>query len=747
MSESGQVVQRAVAFMRRRETIRIAAPVAGAVVVIGVLLGVFLPGGPESDGSSGQTVDIAERAAESAADEATADTPDASEATAAAGAAPDETAEGAAGAGDRQQAAAEAAGDDTAAADAAGAGSAAGDETSHDSVAAQEDTAGDTETAAASDAMAATDVGDAAEAAAGATAGTAAQAADDAATGEQDDAAQDVAEAGEPVSGDAGGGAAADETGETAVAASAAGEQEMAAASTGEGVAPAAEASGDEGAAATVAASDDAETATTAQRAGEGGDDGEAAAQAAISATAEGVEPAAGAGAAEASREAGDAGAAQSRAATGTAGEPSGEDEEAITEARVTPDEAVEATPDAAGAEQTEGQSPTEEPGVAAIPPSFDTVRISPDGNGVFAGRAEPGAEVTLRSGSEEIGSVTADRRGEWVLLPDKPIAPGDHELSLVETLPDGTQVESEQVLVLSVPDPEAGGEERSTLAVLVPRDGDGSSKVLQMAEPQQPEPDADAPFDEARLAEPETGAAAADSSEPGAAATDEAGTEVAAADAAGTGDPGAAAESAAATDAVPESAAASTDAATAGEAPATGAVAEGEEPASDELAEGEGLASEDDESLVVGTVDYDDKGDMTFSGKADPDAKLNVYVDDQHVGTTESDKEGDWEVEAETETEIEPGTHTLRIDQVDEAGIVLARIETPLIRARPELLTFGDAIVVVQPGNSLWRIARRTLGGGVHFTEIYEANRSQIRDPALIYPGQIFTLPKVGGG
>ena len=53
------------------------------------------------------------------------------------------------------------------------------------------------------------------------------------------------------------------------------------------------------------------------------------------------------------------------------------------------------------------------------------------------------------------------------------------------------------------------------------------------------------------------------------------------------------------------------------------------------------------------------------------------------------------------------------------------------------------SGIAVVQPGNSLWRIARGTYGSGLQYTVIYEANKDQIRDPDLIYPGQIFTLPK----
>ncbi len=48
----------------------------------------------------------------------------------------------------------------------------------------------------------------------------------------------------------------------------------------------------------------------------------------------------------------------------------------------------------------------------------------------------------------------------------------------------------------------------------------------------------------------------------------------------------------------------------------------------------------------------------------------------------------------------------------------------------------------MVQPGNSLWRIANHVYGSGFQYTLIYEANDDQIRDPDLIYPGQMFALP-----
>jgi nucleoid-associated protein YgaU len=55
------------------------------------------------------------------------------------------------------------------------------------------------------------------------------------------------------------------------------------------------------------------------------------------------------------------------------------------------------------------------------------------------------------------------------------------------------------------------------------------------------------------------------------------------------------------------------------------------------------------------------------------------------------------------------------------------------------------DQTFIVQPGNSLWRIARRSYGEGLRYTVIYDANKDQIRDPDLIYPGQVFVLPDSG--
>jgi nucleoid-associated protein YgaU len=50
--------------------------------------------------------------------------------------------------------------------------------------------------------------------------------------------------------------------------------------------------------------------------------------------------------------------------------------------------------------------------------------------------------------------------------------------------------------------------------------------------------------------------------------------------------------------------------------------------------------------------------------------------------------------------------------------------------------------LVTVQPGHTLWRLSREHYGEGTRYIRIYSANRAQIRNPDLIYPGQIFAIP-----
>jgi nucleoid-associated protein YgaU len=60
-----------------------------------------------------------------------------------------------------------------------------------------------------------------------------------------------------------------------------------------------------------------------------------------------------------------------------------------------------------------------------------------------------------------------------------------------------------------------------------------------------------------------------------------------------------------------------------------------------------------------------------------------------------------------------------------------------PQPAAAPQLVT-----ITVQPGFTLWGIAQERYGDGVLYVQVFEANREKIRNPDLIYPGQVFTVP-----
>ena len=47
-----------------------------------------------------------------------------------------------------------------------------------------------------------------------------------------------------------------------------------------------------------------------------------------------------------------------------------------------------------------------------------------------------------------------------------------------------------------------------------------------------------------------------------------------------------------------------------------------------------------------------------------------------------------------------------------------------------------------VKRGDCLWNIAKKYYGKGNQYTKIYNANRDKIKNPNLIYPGQVLTIP-----
>ncbi|MGK9166094.1 LysM peptidoglycan-binding domain-containing protein [Inquilinus limosus] len=144
--------------------------------------------------------------------------------------------------------------------------------------------------------------------------------------------------------------------------------------------------------------------------------------------------------------------------------------------------------------------------------------------------------------------------------------------------------------------------------------------------------------------------------------------------------------------------------------------------------------------ALSIDVIDYGEGGAVIVSGRGQAGAGIRLYLNNRPIGEGRIDARGLFRIQAERA--IAPGVYRLRADQLDAAGKVTARAETPFQRAAPAEIAVAEGRVVVQPGNSLWRIARRFYGDGLRYTVIYQANQQQIRDPDLIYPGQVFTVP-----
>ena len=327
--------------------------------------------------------------------------------------------------------------------------------------------------------------------------------------------------------------------------------------------------------------------------------------------------------------------------------------------------------------------------------PSFDTVRVTPEGEALVAGQAEAGAEVSLQVDGVEVAQAQANAQGSFVSQFTLPPADQPRLLSLVQR---GT--------------PERRG---AATVALAPLPG--------------PAPSPETPADMSPPAPPELTAEAAPPAE------------------------------------APQ-----------GDAPLALLVTD---QGASVL---QGTASETAD-LTIDTLSYTPDGAVQIAGRGQGGDTVRLYLDNTAQAEALVAASGQWFA---TLRDITPGLYTLRADQIAQDGRVAARFETPFLRETPAALaaalkpqatpgtpvpakapaapeqapatapaaaTLAEAppaaptaqaplSVTVQPGFTLWRIARENFGDGVMYVKVFEANKDQIRNPDLIYPGQVFTIP-----
>lgn len=383
---------------------------------------------------------------------------------------------------------------------------------------------------------------------------------------------------------------------------------------------------------------------------------------------------------------------------------------EEVSEAATEAAPAAVPTAAAPATETATAESAGEPEAVAAVAPTFDTVRAESDGSVLVAGVAAPGAKVEVMVDGASAGMAEADASGKFAAFLTLGPSSAPRVVTLNASGADGKVAMSEANVILE-PTPEVAA------AAIAPAETAAGTAETAATE----------------VAAGETVTAEASTAEV-AAAPEAAGSGVLIADASGV------------TKLTPDA------------------------PVAD---------------VVIDTIGYDRLGNVDIAGRGAAGSFAQIYLDNALVATAPLSDKGGWRAKL---TGIAAGLYTLRVDQVTGEGKVTSRVETPFQReepakvaeavapaAEPEATTTAAEItatattattatateaaagepaavaapepvkaqvITVQPGFTLWGIASKSYGDGILYVRVYEANKDQIRDPDLIYPGQVFTVP-----
>jgi nucleoid-associated protein YgaU len=339
-------------------------------------------------------------------------------------------------------------------------------------------------------------------------------------------------------------------------------------------------------------------------------------------------------------------------------------------------------------------------PGEPMVVPSFDVVLVEPTGEGVFAGRAGAGWKVEIDSGGTKIAETTTDEQGEWSVILDKKLAPGDHTLTLRTISPDGTRaLTAQQSVAVAV------GNAKEQVASLPRPAGQVSEPAAPATSPVQlaPQPNAPAAANGLPAEAPKVPPHLAESPQ----ATSGGGTR---------------------------------------ESPAKATV-------TFKIVDYQDIGADNGKMKLSGTSDPGATIQLYFDGKPLATAK----ADAAGVWSANSDMKlatGEHSIKAATEGKgAGPKEAVIAI----ERRPVVAKAPEP--DASQQVATAEDAnsassvatgeqslgrpdVYEIRRGDTLWDIAKRYLGSGMAYTSIFHGNREVIRNPNLILPAQKVKMP-----
>ena len=303
--------------------------------------------------------------------------------------------------------------------------------------------------------------------------------------------------------------------------------------------------------------------------------------------------------------------------------------------------------------------NPDEMPIAEPIPVfvSLDLVNVSPDGVVVLSGQSNAGNLIEIYDGDHLISSASANGKGDWVAVPDMPLAPGTYLLTATTTTEDGDVILSDRAVVIVIPE----DADTAPLVALVPV----NEAVEMQAE---------------LLQSPLT--------------TDAKDSVISVTDAPVlTVDPTVSAELVADPSLPPR--------------------------------------------VTIRMIDALTDNRMAVSGFRQGTGNITVMIDDISAQLSLS-PEGYLAEGIIPDRDAFPVT----VVMTDDNGNTLASARIILNKSKLDETLSGNALVVVQKGDALWRIAYRTYGAWIRYVDIYSSNAGEIKNPDLIYPDQIFIIP-----
>ena len=355
------------------------------------------------------------------------------------------------------------------------------------------------------------------------------------------------------------------------------------------------------------------------------------------------------------------------------------------------------------------------------VPPSFDVVRVEPDGSATVAGSAAADAKVSLRVDGAEVAQAQADGQGKFAALFTLAASDVPRLLSLVAILPDGTEIAAVETVALAPTKPVAVAATEEPAAPAAPAAvllTDEGAQVLQSASDVPPEVLANVSVDTITY------------------------TPEGAVQLGGRGQ---------------------------GAGFARIYLDDAEKALVDIGADGLWAATLPDVAPGIYTLRVDQIGaDGKVTSRFETPFKRETLEALAAASAPAAAEPAASEPVAEPEAPAEP--ETAAIEPAAEAEAVAAGTEAvaetaPAVESAPvesvaaepaavesvptEAVTAEPApppapvTITVQPGFTLWGIAEQSLGDGVAYVQVFEANKDKIRDPDLIYPGQVFTIPK----